>query len=48
MPFGLGSMRVVNRYRTAVHTFDVKSFCPSVPMFANIGLVQLNYGFGVK
>ncbi|KEG14950.1 isopentenyl-pyrophosphate isomerase [Trypanosoma grayi] len=48
IPFGLGSMRIVNRYTTAVHTFDVKKFCPSVPMFANIGLVQLNYGFGAK
>lgn len=45
IPFGLGSMRIVNRYATAAHTFDVKEFCPSVPMIANIGLVQLNYGF---
>eukprot|EP00758_Cryptobia_borreli_P010722 Tbor_TRINITY_DN5595_c0_g1::TRINITY_DN5595_c0_g1_i1::g.13302::m.13302/K01823/idi, IDI; isopentenyl-diphosphate Delta-isomerase len=48
IPFGLGSMRIVNRYKTAIHTFDVKEFCPNVPMFANIGLVQLNYGFGIK
>ncbi|RNF00856.1 isopentenyl-diphosphate delta-isomerase [Trypanosoma rangeli] len=46
--FGLGSMRIVNRYASAIYTFDVKKFCPSAPMFANIGLVQLNYGFGVK
>lgn len=45
IPFGLGSMRIINRYPTAKHTFDVKEFCPDVPMFANIGLVQLNYGF---
>lgn len=48
IPFGLGSMRIVNRYPTSAFTFDVKSFCPKVPMFANIGLVQLNYGFGVR
>lgn len=48
IPFGLGSMRIVNRYPHAAHTFDVKEFCPSVPMFANIGLVQLNYGFGPR
>lgn len=48
IPFGLGSMRVVNRYEAAAHTFAVKEFCPSVPMLANIGLVQLNYGFGAK
>ena len=47
IPFGLGSMRIVNRYKSAVHTFDVKQFCPDVPVFANIGLVQLNYGFGI-
>nr|CCC92918.1 putative isopentenyl-diphosphate delta-isomerase [Trypanosoma congolense IL3000] len=46
IPFGVGSMRIVNRYPTAVHTFDVKKYCPTVAMFANIGLVQLNYGFG--
>lgn len=46
IPFGLGSMRIVNRYASAAHTFDVKEFCPSIPMMANIGLVQLNYGFG--
>eukprot|EP00796_Vickermania_ingenoplastis_P005478 gene5478-3952_t len=48
IPFGLGSMRIVNRYASAVHTFNVKEFCPSVPMLANIGLVQLNYGFGAE
>ncbi|KAG5492950.1 hypothetical protein JKF63_01530 [Porcisia hertigi] len=48
IPFGLGSMRIINRYASAVHTFDVKEYCPSVPMLANIGLVQLNYGFGAK
>eukprot|EP01061_Rhynchopus_euleeides_P040387 TRINITY_DN6950_c0_g1_i1.p1 TRINITY_DN6950_c0_g1~~TRINITY_DN6950_c0_g1_i1.p1 ORF type:complete len:372 (+),score=113.57 TRINITY_DN6950_c0_g1_i1:57-1118(+) len=47
IPFGLGSMRIINRYPKAKHTFDVKSFCPNAPMFANLGLVQLNYGFGV-
>lgn len=46
IPFGLGSMRIINRYPSAAHTFNVKEFCPDVPMFANIGLVQLNYGFG--
>ncbi|XQJ31458.1 isopentenyl-diphosphate delta-isomerase (type II), putative [Leishmania guyanensis] len=48
IPFGLGSMRIINRYASAVHTFNVKELCPSVPMLANIGLVQLNYGFGPK
>lgn len=48
IPFGLGSMRIINRYPESVRTFDVKNFAPNVPMFANIGLVQLNYGFSEK
>jgi isopentenyl-diphosphate delta-isomerase len=48
IPFGLGSMRVINRYPETVKTFDVKEFAPHVPMFANVGLVQLNYGFTEK
>ncbi len=44
--FGLGSMRVLKDHPEAKISFDVKKFCPSVPMFANLGLVQLNYGFG--
>lgn len=48
IPFGLGSMRVINRYPETVRTFDVKQFAPNVPMFANVGLVQLNYGFTEK
>lgn len=46
--FGLGSMRVIRRYEESIHTFDVKEFAPDVPMFANVGLVQLNYGFDIK
>ncbi len=43
--FGLGSMRVLDRYPDVIKTFDVKKYCPDVPMFANLGVVQLNYGF---
>jgi len=46
--FGLGSMRIIHPKPEAIHTFDVKEFAPDVPMFANVGLVQLNYGFGAK
>ena len=45
IPFGLGSMRIIDRYPATAHTFDVKHLCPSVPMFANIGLIQMNYSF---
>lgn len=43
--FGLGSMRVLDRYPEVIKTFDVKKYCPDVPMFGNLGVVQLNYGF---
>ena len=46
--FGLGSMRIIDRLPSAFHTFDVRAFCPSVPMFANVGIVQLNYGFTIE
>ncbi len=44
---GLGSMRVVLKHPQTSKSFDVRQYCPSIPLFANIGLVQLNYGVGV-
>lgn len=46
--FGLGSMRILDQHPEVIDTFDVKKYCPSVPMFANLGIVQLNYGFDYK
>lgn len=43
---GLGSMRVILRKPDSVKSFNVKHLCPSIPLFANMGLVQLNYGYG--
>lgn len=45
---GLGSMRVIIRYPEMLKTFQVKEYCPDIPLFANIGIVQLNYGFGTE
>jgi isopentenyl-diphosphate delta-isomerase len=42
----LGSMRVILKDPGSLKSFDVRSFCPSIPLFANMGLVQLNYGYG--
>ena len=44
---GLGSMRVIVRYPEMLKTFQVKKYCPDIPLFANIGIVQLNYGFTI-
>jgi len=42
----LGSMRVILKDKTAIKTFNVKKYCPNIPLIANMGLVQLNYGYG--
>lgn len=46
IPFGLGSTRILLEKPEVLPSFNVKKFCPNAPMFANIGLVQLNYGIG--
>ena len=43
----LGSMRIILRDPSAIKTFNVKRLCPDIPLLANMGLVQLNYGYGV-
>lgn len=43
---GLGSMRVILRNPESVKSFNVRKLCPSIPLFANMGIVQLNYGYG--
>lgn len=42
----LWSMRVILRKPESIESFNVRKLCPSVPLFANMGLVQLNYGYG--
>jgi len=42
----LGSMRVILKDPGTAKSFQVRKLCPSVPLFANMGLVQLNYGYG--
>ena len=44
VPLALGSTRVILRKPESVESFDVRKLCPSVPLFINIGVVQLNYG----
>lgn len=46
VPLGLGSMRVTLKRPESLASFQVKKYCPSVPMLANFGVVQLNYGYG--
>ncbi len=42
----LWSMRVMLRKPESIDSFNVRKICPSIPLCANMGLVQLNYGYG--
>lgn len=43
---GLGSVRTALEFPELAHTFDVRADAPTIPILANLGAVQLNYGFG--
>ena len=45
---GLGSMRAAIVQPASLPTFGVRDVAPNVMLFANIGAVQLNYGFTVE
>jgi isopentenyl-diphosphate Delta-isomerase len=42
----LGSMRIILEHPDAVSSFKVRDRCPSIPLFTNLGVVQLNKGCG--
>jgi isopentenyl-diphosphate Delta-isomerase len=44
---GLGSQRAGIKSPELAYTFQVRSVAPDILLFANIGAVQLNYGYGV-
>lgn len=43
----VGSQRKALEDRDQVASFAVRALAPSIPLLANLGAVQLNYGFGV-
>lgn len=44
---GVGSQRVAIENPAVVKTFAVRSIAPDILLFANLGAVQLNYGYGI-
>jgi isopentenyl-diphosphate Delta-isomerase len=43
---GVGSQRVALEDESTRQSFRIRPFAPTVPVLANLGAVQLNYGFG--
>jgi len=44
---GLGSQRVAIEHPETAHTFQVRRVAPDILIFANLGAIQLNYGYGI-
>lgn len=45
---GVGSQRVAIEHPELESLFKAREVAPDIPLLANVGLVQLNYGFGLK
>ncbi|WP_234414488.1 type 2 isopentenyl-diphosphate Delta-isomerase [Paenibacillus sp. CAA11] len=45
---GVGSIRAAVEREELAGTFAVRKLAPSVPIIANLGAIQLNYGFGAE
>lgn len=46
LPFGVGSQRVALEVKGRAKDFQVRRFAPSIPLFANLGAIQLVKGYG--
>jgi isopentenyl-diphosphate delta-isomerase len=44
---GLGSQRAALENPEVEKTFNIRSEAPDIPIYANLGAVQLNYGYGI-
>jgi isopentenyl-diphosphate delta-isomerase len=44
---GVGSQRIALEHPDLAHTFKVRQFAPDILLFANLGAVQLNYGYTI-
>jgi isopentenyl-diphosphate delta-isomerase len=48
IPIGVGSQRIDLQRDVSSTKFRIRDFAPDVPVYANLGAVQLNYGLGIK
>lgn len=44
---GLGSQRAAIEDETLAATFQIRDVAPNILLFANLGAIQLNYGYGI-
>jgi isopentenyl-diphosphate Delta-isomerase len=47
LAMGVGSQRSAIRDQRQAYTYQVRAVAPHIPLLANLGAVQLNYGYGV-
>jgi isopentenyl-diphosphate delta-isomerase len=47
VPMGLGSQRVGLESNETYKSFNLRKWAPSIPIYANLGAIQLNYGYGI-
>lgn len=48
LAMGVGSQRAAIEDYTLAETFNIRKFAPNSLLFANLGAVQLNYGYGIN
>jgi isopentenyl-diphosphate Delta-isomerase len=48
LAMGVGSQRAAIGDPGLAKTFQIRKFAPDILLFANLGAVQLNYGFGIE
>ncbi len=48
LAMGVGSQRAALKDPATAGTFQVRQYAPDILLFANLGAVQLNYGYGIE
>jgi len=48
LAMGVGSQRAAIEHPELVRTYELRDIAPDILLFANVGAVQLNYGYGVN